>query len=162
MVVVFFIVGALGIAGYVALLAAIGGNAGVNSVQAVVAQNQAVTAYNTLSKQASSFAAASKTCASQDAVVATGCLASNDASFASDLRDYVSTLDGIDFPSQVAPRASAAEAAATSAASVLANLSTLGSDPQSYASTVHSLNVQGLFNAVDTTFSRLNTALLNV
>ncbi len=162
MVVVFFVVGALGIAGYVALLAAIGGNTGVNSVQAVVAQSQAVTAYNTLSKQASSFAAASKACASQDAVGATGCLASNDASFASDLRDYVSTLNGIDFPSQVAPRASAAEAAATSAASVLANLSTLGSDPQSYASTVNSLNVQSLFNAIDTTFSRLNTALLNV
>jgi Domain of unknown function (DUF4389) len=162
MVVAFFVVGALGIAGYVALLAAIGGNAGVTSVQAVVAQNQAVTAYNTLNGQASSFEAAGKACTGQDATVETQCLASNDAAFASDLQAYVSTLRGIDFPSQAGPQASVAEAAATSAASVLTNLSTLGSDPQAYASTVNSLNVQALFNTIETTFSRLNTALLNL
>ena len=161
LVVVFFVLGAIGYAAVPLSLIALGS---AISNPAVTAQNQAVDAYNTLAITAKSFEASSAACSQLTtggaAIVA--CVESNDAKFATALDTYVAALQAINFPTAVSAEAAAAIAAATKASAAMKSLANAGSDAQSYQAAVSASDLQNVLNQVDSTFNQLNAALMTL
>jgi Domain of unknown function (DUF4389) len=162
LVVVFFILGAVGIIGYTTFFIALS-NRATTSDQAITAQNQVVSGYNAALVAVQSFSTAAKTCnqSSSAATAQVACLEANDAKLATAFDNYASALSVIDFPSSASSAASAAQSAASQAGSTMHQLAGAGADPQAYQAAVTSSNVQSVFTQVDTTFKRLNSVLIN-
>jgi hypothetical protein len=162
LVVVFFVLGALGAIAYAAFIIALS-NKAADSNQAIGAQNRAVTAYNTAVVAVQSFSAAAKECnqSSSNASTQVACLEANDAKLATVFANYASALSVIDFPSSATSEAQAAQSAASQAGSTMSQLAGAGSDPSAYQAAVSHSDVQAVFDQVDTTFRRLNSLLVN-
>ena len=162
LVVTYFIVGVLGVAAYVGILAAVTSSGVSTTNQAITAQNELIAAYNLVGQQSQVFASTTKACASSQGTTVSQCLATADGQLASELQAYQHTVSTIDFPSQVAPQVAAVSAAATSAGAKLEQLSQLGSDPQAYSAAANNSGLVTVFDQVDSTTRTLNSALLNL
>lgn len=159
--VVLFVIGALVWLSYQIAFPALIRNS-LTGFEASVAQQQTISAYDTLGEQAESFGKASASCrATIDSSSAALCLESNDARFASDIGGYADTLSTIVYPASVSANVAAVKAAAEQAANTLDSLSRVGPDLSSYEAAVQSSNIESEIDQIDSTTSALNGALNN-
>ena len=161
LVVVFFILGALGIIAYTTFF--IARDKVATSNQAITAQNQVVSDYSTAVVAVQSFSTTAKGCnqLSGSPTAQVACLETNDAKLAKAFDHFASALSVIDYPSSVSTEASAAQAAASQAGSTMHQLADAGATASAYNVVVNSSNTQSVFTQVDTTFRRLNSVLIN-
>jgi hypothetical protein len=162
LVVAFFILGGLGVVIYVAvIIPALVGTTN-NVEQRATAQTQVFRAYGVLTSDVQTFKSATDTCNAGSAAAVVPCLEGADAQFGSALKAYSTALAGISFPSSVQPQVSDVQNAVDTATFKVIALSRLGSeDPQTYNSAVNSVNLQGLFDQIQTDTQSLNSALIH-
>ncbi len=156
LVVVFFVLGALA---YVSYFVAIPTFLGVTSAR-TLAEDQTNSAVATLGDRFQQFDVQGQACQqnSNPASVAQ-CFESNDAGLAADLRQFTSTISGIDYPGDVSGDVTAAENAASQASATLTRLSATGPDLTGYLAAVQSSGVVAQIEQVGTAADQLRSAL---
>jgi len=161
LVVVFFVLGAVGQLGYVVGLWAIARSS--PNAQVVQVQNEAVTAYNTLGTQAKALDASATGCDAKSGTSAKlRCLKAVDAGLAGDISSYAHKLADIAYPPGVSTQSHAALKAARQAAEVMARLSQSGNTLSGYISALETSGFEAKLSNLDRTFNALNQALIQM